>query len=219
MWSYVAVGTIASAVSLIEVLTRYPNASRQIAKEWAVWTYLGIHVVASLSVLWLLNNYLPLSLELEQTGNAEIIGKVVVAAFGSLALIRSTVFQARVGDRLIDIGPHAFVTALLNATDRSMDRRHAQYRSAVVTEIMSEVEFDKAYFDLPVHCFNAMISVSAEEQETFNAKLKQIRDLDTISDHNKTLNLGFMLLNIVGEDLLRQAVEDLGKSIQKEHPI
>ena len=214
MWSYIVVGTIAAVVSLIEVLTRYPNASRQIAMEWAAWTYLFIHVAASLGVLWLLDNYVPISIEIEETGNAETVVKVIVAAFGSLALIRSTVFQARIGDRLIDIGPHAFVTALLSATDRSMDRRHAQYRSAVVTEIMSQVSFDRAYVDLPVHCFNAMLSVSEEEQETLESELKKIKNLETMSDVNKSLSLGFMLLNIVGEDLLRQAVKDLGKSIQ-----
>ena len=50
MWSYVVVGMIAAVVALIEILTRYPNAIRQIAKEWAAWTYLGIHVAASLGV-------------------------------------------------------------------------------------------------------------------------------------------------------------------------
>ena len=213
MWSYLAVGSIAAAVTLIEVLTRYPDARRQLAKEWAAWTYIGIHVAASIGALWLMNNYVPWSFDTGQPGTTAVT-KVIVAAFGSLAVIRSSVFQTRIGDRVIDVGPHAIVAALLETTDRSMDRRHAEHRSAMVTEIMSNVAFDKAKVALPTHCFNAMQTVSDEEQEAVSAQLSKIAHLGSMPDRAKSLSLGFLLLEIVGEDLLRQAVSDLGASIQ-----
>lgn len=214
MWSYLAVGSIAAAVTLIEVLTRYPDARRQLAKEWAAWTYIGIHVVASTGALWLLNNYVPWSFDPGQSGTTQAVTKIIVAAFGSLAVIRSSVFQTRIGDRVIDVGPHAIVAALLETTDRSMDRRHAEHRSAMVTEIMSNVAFDKAQIALPTHCFNAMQTVSDEEQEAVSAQLSKIAHLGSMTDRAKSLSLGFLLLDIVGENLLRQAVNDLGASIQ-----
>ena len=213
MWSYVAVGAIAAVVTLIEVLTRYSDARSLLAKEWAAWTYVAVHVVAAGGALWLLNNYVPWSPETDQPG-AMPVTKVVVAAFGSLAIIRSSVFQARIGDRTIDVGPHALVAALLDTADRSMDRRHAEHRSAVVTEIMSDVSFGRAQVALPTHCFNAMQTVSDEEQEALTAELSKIAQLDSMPDHAKSLSLGFLLLDIVGENLLRQAVSDLGASIQ-----
>ena len=214
MSSYFAVGSIAAVVTLIEVLTRYPDARRRLAKEWAAWTYIGVHVAASFGALWLLNNYVPWSSETDQPGTTQAVTKIVVAAFGSLAIIRSSVFQARIGDRVIDVGPHALVAALLETTDRSMDQRHAEHRSAMVTEIMSNVAFHKAQIALPTHCFNAMRTVSDEEQEAVSAQLSKIALLGSMPDHAKSLNLGFLLLDIVGEDLLRQAVSDLGASIQ-----
>ena len=111
MWSYVAVGAIAAVVTLIEVLTRYSDARSLLAREWAAWTYIGVHVAAAAGALWLLNNHLPWSPETDQSGTTQPVGKVVVAAFGSLAIIRSSVFQARIGDRVIDVGPHALVAA------------------------------------------------------------------------------------------------------------
>ena len=214
MWSYLAVGSIAAAVTLIEVLTRYPDARRQIAQEWAAWTYIGLHVGASFGALWLLNNEASWLFDSSQPGTTQVVTKIVLAAFGSLAVIRSSVFQARIGDRVIDVGPHALVAALLDTADRSMDRRHAEHRSAIVTEIMSDVAFDKAQVALPAHCFNAMQTVSDEEQEAVSAQLSKIARLGSMPDHAKSLNLGFLLLDIVGENLLRQAVSDLGASIQ-----
>ena len=214
MFSYFAVGLVAAVVTLIEVLTRYPDARRRLVKEWAAWTYVGVHVVASFGALWLLNNYVPWSAEASQTGVAQDAIKVLVAGLGSLAVLRSSVFQARIGDRVIDVGPHAIVVALLETTDRSMDRRHATYRSAIVAEIMSDVSFDKARVALPVHCFNAMQTVSDEEQEGVSSQISKIMGLRSMPDHAKSLSLGFLLLDVVGEDLLRQAVGDLGASIR-----
>ena len=79
---------------------------------------------------------------------------------------------------------------------------------------MSNVAFDKAQVALPTHCFNAMQTVSDEEQEALSAALSKIALLDSMPDHARSLSLGFLLLDIVGEDLLRQAVNDLGASIQ-----
>ena len=214
MWSYVAVGSIAAAVTLIEVLIRYSDARSLVAKEWAAWTYIAVHAAAAVGALWLLNHYVPWSPESDQTGTTPTVGKVAAAAIGSLAIIRSTVFQARIGDRMIDVGPHALVSALLGAADRSMDRRHAEHRSAMVTRIMSDVAFDKAQVALPTHCFNAMQTVSDEEQEAVSAGVSRIALLEAMPDSAKSLSLGFLLLDIVGEDLLRQAVHDLGASIR-----
>ena len=213
MGSYLAVVLIAAVVTLIEILTRCPDTPSRLAKEGSVDIRCrprcggnGGAVVAE--------QYIPWSPEADQPGTTQAVGKVVVAALGSLAVIRSSVFQTRIGDRVIDVGPHALITALLHATDRSMDRRHAEHRSAIVTEIMSDVAFDKAQIALPTHCFNAMQTVSDEEQETVATQLSKITRLDSMPDHAKSLVLGFLLLDIVGEDLLRRAVGDLGASIR-----
>ena len=95
-----------------------------------------------------------------------------------------------------------------------MDQRHVEYRSAMIADIMSDVAFDRAQVALPTHCFNAMQTVSDEEQEALTTELSKIEQLASMPDHVKSMSLGFLLLDIVGEDLLRQAVSDLGASIQ-----
>lgn len=78
---------------------------------------------------------------------------------------------------------------------------------------MSNVAFEKAQVALPTHCFNAMRTVSDQEQEAVSSQISNIVRLHSMPEHAKSLSLGFLLLDIVGEDLLRQSVSDLGTSI------
>lgn len=213
MWPYIVVAALAGFVALLEILIRYRDALRDLVKEWSAWAYIAIHVLASVGALWLLEEYVTIA-QSDLPETQQTVAKILVAAFASLAVIRGTVFQARLEDRVIDVGPHALVSALLGATDRSMDRRHAEHRSSVVTGIMSSVDFNKAQAALPTHCFNAMRTVSIEEQEAVSQQVSSIARLHAMPDYAKALNLGFLLIDIVGEDLLRQAVKDLGPSIR-----
>ena len=78
MLPYLAAGCIAAIVTLIEVLTRYPDAPRRLVTEWAAWTYIGVHVAASFAALWLLNSYVQWSPEAMQS-------ETVQTAIGTLA--------------------------------------------------------------------------------------------------------------------------------------
>ena len=214
MLAYTACALLAGIVALVEIVSRYRDAPAEVLKEWPAWVYIAVNAAAGIAAFWLIGEFgWPPSTDVGgDVQGTEVVLRVLAASFGSLAAIRSAFFQARVGDHLVDVGPHFLLKSLLDAADRSMDRRRATRRSAVVSEIMGGVDFERAKVALPVHCFTAMQNVADEEQQQVSAELTRIATLHNMPPKAKSLYLGFLLLNIVGVDLLRQAVLDLGLS-------
>jgi hypothetical protein len=61
-----------------------------------------------------------------------------------------------------------------------------------------------------------MQSVSAEDQARLAAQVASLIPATDVSDSGKALVLGLSLLNVVGEDVLQQAVQSLGAQIQAD---
>lgn len=119
----------------------------------------------------------------------------------------------------IGIGPAAFLQILLFAADRATDRARARPRAAAVQEIMLGISFERAKEALPSLCFGLMQGLSTEEQATFGIGVKGLESSD-MEDAFKANSLGLSLMNLVGEDVLRQAVNMLRTDISaKPRPI
>ena len=80
---------------------------------------------------------------------------------------------------------------------------------------MSAVDFEKANQALPAYCLTLMQNVPAEEQ---NAMKDQVSKLDVGGQGGGTMPrarlLGLILIDVVGEDVLRASVEALGDEIR-----
>jgi hypothetical protein len=106
------------------------------------------------------------------------------------------------------------LTVVLQAADRAVDRRRAKVRNQVVTELMSDVSFDKGYQALPAYCFGLMQNLPRDDQKAAGEEIKHIQQ-GQIPARAKSLLLGLALLNVVGEDVLRSAVKTLGPDIRE----
>lgn len=143
--------------------------------------------------------------------------RVLAAGFGAMAILRSSLFTISVDKAEIPVGPAAVLQIVLAAADRSVDRQRAQSRSAVVAEVMADVDFDKARLPLPSYCLALMQNVSAEEA----AQVRQEVDALAQADMNpavKSLDLGLYLMNVVGESVLADARAALDEHILRSEP-
>jgi hypothetical protein len=138
--------------------------------------------------------------------------QVVVAAFGALALFRSSLFTVRVGQQDIGVGPSTALTILLTAADRGVDRARARERSQQVTTIMRGVSFAKAHLALPTFCLGLLQNSSTTEQQELGTAVRSLAE-STMTDAQKSFALGLLLINIVGATVLTNAVEALGSEI------
>ena len=101
---------------------------------------------------------------------------------------------------------------ILSAADRACDRLRAGPRSARVFGIMRGVSFDRAKLALPLHCFALMQNVSTAEQTQLMQTLDTLAT-KSMTDEVKSYNLGLLMMNVVGEDVLEKAVSVLGPLI------
>ena len=137
--------------------------------------------------------------------------QIAVAAFGALAVLRTAVIQIQIDDRDVRFGPHWFLNVLLNFTAKRMSQRRASHVQRVTTTIMSRVDFDKAKQQLPSYCFS-LLKTPENVQKAVSREITSF-DVEKMANKTKSLQLGLVLLELVGEEVLSNAVKTLSKEI------
>ncbi len=143
------------------------------------------------------------------------IGQAVIAGLGAMAILRASIFNVKVGDEVVPVGPSRLLDTVLNTVKQAVDRKRGEARSATVSKIMQNVDFKKAHMALPAYCFALLQGVPEEEQKKFALKMNALDGTD-IRPKIKTLLMGLSLLNLVGEKVLAIAVRDLSEEMQTD---
>ncbi len=159
----------------------------------------------------------------ENTTSSSAI-QVLIAGFGAMALFRSSLFTARIGDKDVGIGPHIVLQTVLKVADSGVDRASAVVRAENVKEIMQSVDADKARRKLPRLCYRLLqSSLSEDDNKAMNVKIKEIfeeegvspTNIETPPENSKSYLLGLTLMNYMGKKVLASAVNTLESEIKK----
>jgi hypothetical protein len=210
-WAYLAVAAIGGLVGMSELVARYRDEPARAVRSAPASVYIGINAAASLLALsaadlfgWTFGN---------EPGSPQARAvQVAAAGFGAMALFRTALFTVRVGSADIGIGPVALLQILLVALDRGVDRRRARDRASDVSRIMTGLRFNDIAVSLPAFSIALMQNLSPEDQEVLG---RQVGGLSTseMDDQLKVLNLGLLVMNAVGEEVLEAAVGSLRKEL------
>ena len=176
--------------------------------------YTAANLIASMLALWLLLNVWVDIFPGDDT-LPNNVKRVLVAGFGAVAFFRTSIFTLRVNETDLAVGPSLILDTLMTAADRAVDRKMAKPRAERVGSIMRGVVFDEAKISLPTHCFALMQNITADEQQQFAMQIDSLANAD-MSDTTKSLNLGLALMNLVGDDVLQIAVDNLASEIGLE---
>ncbi|CCE00080.1 hypothetical protein [Bradyrhizobium sp. STM 3809] len=209
LW-YFGVPAIGAAVGVTEVISRYKDAPFLAAQTGPARAYVLVNALAALFAYVLIRNF-----DFKFGAQDQVIlVQALVASLGSMAFFRSSLFSMKVGETDVSVGPAIFFQILLFATDRACDRERAKPRSADVIRIMQGVSFELARDSLPSFCFELMQNIPASEQQKFRLVIDALASSQRMPDSVKVLNLGLMLMNAVGQQVLEAAVAALGEKIQ-----
>jgi hypothetical protein len=209
LW-YVAVPAFGAGVGASELIARYRDAPFLALRSGAALWYIAVNAVAALAAYVLIVNF---NWTFGADENQKELVQALVAGFGSMVFFRSSLLTMKVGQTDVSVGPGIFFQVLLFATDRECDRRRAGPRSQLVSRIMQGVSFDQAREALPNFCFELMQNVPASEQQQFRMVVDALAS-SKMRDSVKVLNLGLMIMNVVGSAVLDAAVASLGAKIQ-----
>jgi hypothetical protein len=194
-------------VGFIEIVSRYQDAPFRTALTWPGLFYMLINGLVAGSALWLLRvfgwDFTPQSTAPE----IKRWNEVLIAGLGAMAIFRSSLFVIGKEDQEVSVGPNAILQILLNAIDKEVDRFRGQERAASVRSIMQKIHYEDAISDLTVISGALMQNLTSGDQERINiSKLRELIDVASNDDDVRKYLLGLRIIDVVGEDILRQAI-------------
>lgn len=211
---WLAVALLGGLVGGSELVSRYRDAPVNALRTAPGFWYITFNVVASLGAYSLVLVFdwrfgLP-----ESTAPAAAAWtRVLLSGMSAMALFRTSLFVIRAGDKDIGVGPSSFLQIFLTAADREVDRERAVVRSTVVSKLMAGADYRKAFTALPPYCLALMQNLPDDIQKDLRQALETL-DRAPMDDQLKARLLGLELVNVVGVDVLRQAIGSLGEEIQ-----
>lgn len=213
---YLIAALIGLTVGISELISRYRDEPHSALWSAAAAIYIGINGGASVAALYFIEVY-RWSFGVTASPDGVSLVQVLAAGFGAMALFRSAFFTVRMGNDDVPVGPSTVLHVILNSVDRAVDRKRAVPRVDAVHSIMQGVSFVRAHTALPAFCFAIMQNVSAAEQQRIGIELVGLASADA-SDQVKSYVLGLTLLNVVGEKVLRTAVQALNDELRGQVP-
>jgi hypothetical protein len=194
-------------VGFIELISRYRDAPFDTAITLPGLFYMLINGVVAIVALMLIRlfgwNFLPG----DTTASPEVERwtQVLIAGLGAMSIFRSSVLVVGKGDEEVSIGPSAVLEILLDTIDKEVDRVRAQSRANAVKVLMKDISYGDAKRDLPYLCMAMMQNLGKAGDELKDAAGKA--ELFAKTDPVRKLRLGLILMDIVGEDVLKKAIE------------
>jgi len=204
---------LGAAIGFTELISRYRDAPFLIASKPPGLLYIALNGFASLTA-WGLTQVFGWNFGVTSGGEALRWTQVLVSGLGAMTLFRSSLFTVRVGNQDMGIGPSSVLTLFFDAIDREVDRMRAKDRAQRVIVIMKDVVFTKAYDTLPSFALALMQNLSEEDQKAFAQEINDLGQSPTNDQETKSLLLGLVIINFLGEDVLVAAVDSLGTRIR-----
>ncbi|MBM3143918.1 MAG: hypothetical protein FJ010_02895 [Chloroflexi bacterium] len=200
-------------VGMGELISRYRDDPWKTLISRPGVFYLGLNAIVSVAALVLIRGF---GWTFDAQGDTVRWTQILVAGFGAMALFRSALFNVRVGDTDVSVGPNSFLQVVLGAADREVDRQRATVRADRAKEIMSGISFDESLVALPAFCIALMQNLPPEDQLELLEDVEKLASTKDIDLDMKPYFLGAALMNYVGEDVLRAAVKSLREHIEAE---
>jgi len=200
--AYVVVALIGAVVGAGEIIVRYKDNPVGALCSRPALAYVGLNVASTLAALFFIRAF---NAAFGVSGDAKKAWtQILVGGFGATTFFRSAIFLTRHGDT--NIGPSALLEAGLAVADRGIDRRRAKARAAVARDL-PRMAFEDVHLELVSYCFALMQNVGQEEQAEFARDTVTPLRMSPVNDMAKARALALALMNIVGEDVLVDAVK------------
>ncbi len=212
-WLIVAVFGI--LIGAAELVSRYREAPQRALLTPAALLYVAVNLIVTVAALGLVRTF---GWTFGTSGPAGAWMQILVAGFGSMAIFRSSLFNVRVGDQDISVGPNGFLQIVLQASDRAVDRARAQARASDAATIMAGVSFSRAAVSLPAMCGALVGDLSNSSQDVLRRQVGALGE-SALPEEAKVVVLGLSLMDLVGRDVLKSAVASLGAQIRTGTPL
>lgn len=199
-----------AGVGTAELAARYKDDPIRVMVTLPAVVYIVINGLAAVAALDLIRRFDVLN---DSTAPGKSVAEqVLLAGFGAMAFFRSAIFTVRVGNDDVAVGPAGMLQVILQMVDQATDRQRGAVRARLVEIIMDKVSFERAKQALPALCCSLLQNLPERARTELAQTSRDLGSAD-MDDRQKALVFGLYLMNTVGADVLREAVEMLKASI------
>lgn len=214
--SYLVAGGLGGLVGVTELASRYKSRPGLALLTLPGLMYAVVNVAAACGALLLVRQF-GWTLGMQPADPGLPAAQVLVAGFGAMALLRSSVFVVRVGDRDVGVGPGIFLSGTMEVVDaavaRRVDQGRARIRGRLARMAMRSLDFERAVVALPTYCL--ALSTAALPTEDVVQLAERIKSLSasSLANEQKIAVLGLVCIDAFGEAIVATAVDEFGDTM------
>ena len=183
-------------------MSKFRDEPYSLFKHSATWLYLIFNGLLALSCLFLL-----VKTALFGVSEADYVKAGLTAGLGSVVIMRSKFLKLTIGDKETAIGPEIIVNVFLETLETKIDRKRGLQRKKLVEKQMSDINFFKARDYVQTVLVNALQTKSEESIDKLMTAINEIA-ISELDDIDKSIALGFVILDFTGEDFLKEIFND-----------
>lgn len=214
---YSIVAVLGIVVGLGELVSRYKERPVLAVANPPGIAYIAINLAAACGSLLLIREF-GWNFGMEPGDDALRATQLLTAGFGAMALLRSSLFVVRVGDRDVGIGPGVVLAGMTEAADLAVQRhlRNAvvRIRGRLARIAAKGVDFDYAVVALPLYCLALSGDVSPERQQELGDQVQSLRSTE-LPDAQKLVVLALTCMQFFGEATVVAAIEEFGDTLAR----
>lgn len=197
--------SLGALTAFAEIIQKFGDEPLQALGTFEALMYHALNGLISVAALSILLLY-PEFYSQETAGSLEMIQIVLVAGLGSMLVMRSKLFNVKMGESEIAFGPEQIINVFLRFMEHSIDRVRASARIDFVIRVMNNLAFER----IEEYTLTMLESTQALADKK-NKLIKDIKDIKNDSEATDTqlrsYRLGFLLLNTMGENFLERLFE------------
>lgn len=131
---------------------------------------------------------------------------VFAAGLGSMLVLRSSLFRIKMGTEEVAFGPDQIIKVFFHFMEQAIDRVRATSRIEFVSRIMDNLDFEQVRPYTSTMLKSAQ-TLSEDDRKNLNQAMQAISEAER-DIQLKSYDLGFLLLNKMGEDFLTTLFEE-----------
>jgi hypothetical protein len=224
--AYLAAFLIGVMVGLAEVLSRYRDAPVRAARTGSGIAYILFNGLFALLAMFFVHWVFPLwsasggttlptaDGTIPQDDLGRLVSQTLLAGFGAMAVLRSSLLTTRIGTKDVEVGPAAIIDIFRNTMDRGIARVRAEERAALVSSMMGGISFLRSYSPLGSISLTLLQSIDADERKDVEQQIGALANQTGRTDRDKSLELGLILAGSVGFPALKASIAALGDRIE-----
>ena len=139
--------------------------------------------------------------------NSFELPKLIIAGFGGVVVLRSSIFSIPFNGSTLEIGLISVVQALLDKIEKKIKHNIAANRICEIYEIMKDVDYDTAKEELPSLCITYIDGFSDKDSKDLINAIKEING--NLSNINKCMQLGREIARYCDVEILKRTIKKL----------